>query len=90
MIEVIGWCGTVFLSGCGVPQTIAAFKDSRAATGITYFYLFGWIMGVICMSIYIHGTSVAHYPWPLQIANALSLTCAFMLLTLKRRAHAKG
>jgi uncharacterized protein with PQ loop repeat len=84
-IEIIGWCGTFFLSCCGIPQLIVAFKDDVAVRGMTYPYLYGWIIGIICMTIYIHLLPAKEYPYPLQVANAISLSCALMLLFLKRR-----
>lgn len=84
MNEIIGWIGTVCLSCCGIPQIIIAFKYDIATKGISWFYLSGWIIGIICMLVYIHSRS-GEYQYPLQVANLISLSCAVILSTMKYR-----
>ena len=84
-VELIGWTGTVVLSCCGIPQIVASFKDDIAVRGMTYGYLFGWIAGIAIMMLYIHLMPSKHYPYPLQVANFVSLSCALILTERKRR-----
>lgn len=84
-MEIVGWIGTVCLSCCGVPQLLASIKDSGKASGFSYSYLGGWIIGILAMMVYIHFRENAAYPYPLQVANLVSLTCAcsFMFIRLR-------
>ena len=87
--EIVGWIGTVLLSCCGIPQVIAATKNDIAVRGITYWYLFGWVVGISCMVVYIHYTGVTKYQYPLQIANLVSLTCGIILACMKYQKERK-
>lgn len=86
-MEFIGWVGTFFLSCCGIPQVIASFKDDIALRGLTYTYLYGWIIGISCMAVYIHFLPAVSYPYPLQAANIISLTSVLTLTFMKHRMN---
>jgi uncharacterized protein with PQ loop repeat len=84
-MEIVGWIGTVCLSCCGVPQLLASIKDSSKASGFSYSYLVGWIIGILVMMVYIHLRENASYPYPLQVANIVSLSCACSFMCIRLR-----
>lgn len=84
-MEIIGWVGTAFLGGCAIPQVILAFRSPIAVSGLAYSWLLSWFIGISCLMAYVHRMAIDAYPWPVQISNMMSFTCASTLIVLKMK-----
>lgn len=52
IITIIGWIGTIFLAGAGLPQLYKSIKDGHA-TGLAWYYLILVWLGMVCMLTYV-------------------------------------
>lgn len=53
MIEIIGWIGAAAFCLCGIPQAIRSVKEGHS-DGVSHGLLWMWMLGEICMPIYIY------------------------------------
>jgi len=54
-LEVIGWLGAFFFAICAVPQAWQTYKDKHS-DGLALLFLITWLLGEICMIIYVWPT----------------------------------
>lgn len=86
MLEPIGWIGSMFLTFCGVPQAIKAWR-TRSVTDVSFYFVLMWFLGEVFLGVYVvvHNVQTRLYQAPLWLNYGLNIVISGYLLCLKLR-----
>jgi len=79
MLDLIGWLGAVCFAVCAIPQAITSYRLGHARD-LSCAFLGLWLLGEVCMILYVLGTT---RDWILLTNYIFNLGCLIIIIKYK-------